>query len=115
MTREGHVSLKQNGTESKYSISLFDAFPHPMHFPEAQLCLQWEVPVCAGGNCVACVMGGDHWVGWQKNLFDGFDLLRSSLVNCTRHIFLGPVQFPHGHYQQPKDASRPLKQCDKEQ
>lgn len=40
MTHEGHVSLKQNGTESKYSISLSDAFPHPTHFPEAQLCLQ---------------------------------------------------------------------------
>lgn len=63
MTHEGHVSLKQNGTESKYSISLSDAFPHPTHFPEAQLCLQWEVPVCAGGNCVACVMGNEHRVG----------------------------------------------------
>lgn len=68
--------------------------PLLMHFVTIPHTYQKPILTCSEGcplvQVVACVthdMEDAHQVGWQKNLFGGFYLLRLSLVSRTGHIF----------------------------
>lgn len=63
----------------------FVTIPHTYQKPS--LACSERCPLVQVVACVIHYMEDAHQVGWQKNLFGGFYLLRSSLVSCTGHIF----------------------------